>query len=67
MVGVNAFTETEPSPLTADLDAAIQAADPQAEAAAKAPYRGLAVRARRGRRAAGAGRRCATPPRPTPT
>jgi ethylmalonyl-CoA mutase len=36
VIGVNAFTETAPSPLTADLDAAIQAADPQAEAAAKA-------------------------------
>ena len=34
VVGVNAYVETEPSPLTADLDAAIQAADPQAEAAA---------------------------------
>jgi (2R)-ethylmalonyl-CoA mutase len=34
VVGVNAYVETEPSPLTADLDAAIQAADPEAEAAA---------------------------------
>jgi (2R)-ethylmalonyl-CoA mutase len=34
VVGVNRYVETEPSPLTADLDAAIQAADPQAEAAA---------------------------------
>ena len=34
IVGVNAFTTTEPSPLTADLDAAIQAADPAAEQAA---------------------------------
>jgi (2R)-ethylmalonyl-CoA mutase len=34
VVGVNAYVETEPSPLTADLDAATQAADPQAEAAA---------------------------------
>jgi ethylmalonyl-CoA mutase len=34
VIGVNAFVETEPSPLTADLDTAIQAADPQAEAAA---------------------------------
>jgi len=31
VVGVNRFTETEPSPLTADLDAAIQAVDPQVE------------------------------------
>ena len=34
VVGVNVFTTTEPSPLTADLDAAIQAPDPAAEAAA---------------------------------
>jgi (2R)-ethylmalonyl-CoA mutase len=35
VVGVNRFETTEPSPLTADLDAAIQAADPEAEAAAR--------------------------------
>jgi ethylmalonyl-CoA mutase len=34
VVGVNAFTNTEPSPLTADLDAAIQTVDPAAESAA---------------------------------
>ncbi|MEZ5092942.1 protein meaA [Nocardioides sp.] len=34
IVGVNAFTTTEPSPLTADLDAAIQTPDPEAERAA---------------------------------
>jgi (2R)-ethylmalonyl-CoA mutase len=34
VVGVNAFVETEVSPLTADLDAAIQAPDPDAERAA---------------------------------
>lgn len=34
IVGVNRFETTEPSPLTADLDAAIQAADPEAERAA---------------------------------
>ncbi len=34
VVGVNRFVETEPSPLTADLDTAIQSADPAAEAAA---------------------------------
>ncbi len=34
VVGVNAFTTTEASPLTADLDGAIQSADPEAEAAA---------------------------------
>ena len=34
VVGVNVYETTEPSPLTADLDAAIQAADPLAEQAA---------------------------------
>ena len=36
IVGVNRFETTEPSPLTADLDSAIQAADPEAERAALA-------------------------------
>ncbi|TQL67504.1 (R)-ethylmalonyl-CoA mutase [Nocardioides albertanoniae] len=35
IVGVNKFTTTEPSPLTADLDGAIMVADPRAEEAAK--------------------------------
>ena len=39
VVGVNRFTETEPSPLTADLDAAIQSVDPQVEARAVAAVR----------------------------
>jgi (2R)-ethylmalonyl-CoA mutase len=34
IIGVNSFTETEPNPLTADLDAAIQTSDPEAERAA---------------------------------
>jgi (2R)-ethylmalonyl-CoA mutase len=34
VVGVNRFENTEPSPLTADLDTAIQTVDPAAEAAA---------------------------------
>jgi (2R)-ethylmalonyl-CoA mutase len=34
VIGVNAYVETEPSPLTADLDAAIQAPDLEAEAQA---------------------------------
>src|SRR5687767_1499424 len=34
VVGVNSYTETEPSPLTADLDTAIQTPDPEAERAA---------------------------------
>jgi (2R)-ethylmalonyl-CoA mutase len=36
IVGVNKFETTEPSPLTADLDSAIQTADPEAERAALA-------------------------------
>jgi (2R)-ethylmalonyl-CoA mutase len=36
IVGVNRFETTEPSPLTADLDTAIQAADPEAEKSAVA-------------------------------
>ncbi|GAA1434785.1 protein meaA [Mycobacterium cookii] len=36
IVGVNTFESTEPSPLTADLDAAIMAADPEAERTARA-------------------------------
>ncbi len=36
VVGVNVYQTTEPSPLTADLDAAIEAADPEAERAAVA-------------------------------
>ena len=32
IVGVNSYVETEPSPLTADLDGAIMVADPEAEA-----------------------------------
>ncbi|HEY0646239.1 MAG TPA: protein meaA [Nocardioides sp.] len=36
IVGVNKFESTEPSPLTADLDGAIMAADPQAEQTARA-------------------------------
>ncbi|KQY59683.1 protein meaA [Aeromicrobium sp. Root495] len=36
VVGVNSYIETEPSPLTEDLDAAIMVADPQAEANAVA-------------------------------
>ncbi len=34
VIGVNSYTETEPSPLTSDLDTAIQAPDPEAERAA---------------------------------
>jgi len=39
VVGVNCFESTEPSPLTADLDGAIQAADPEAERSAVAGLR----------------------------
>src|SRR5258705_2365343 len=34
VVGVNAYENTEPSPLTADLDTAVQTVDPAAESAA---------------------------------
>jgi (2R)-ethylmalonyl-CoA mutase len=36
VVGVNAFTETEPSPLTADLETAVQSVDPAVEGRAVA-------------------------------
>ncbi len=36
IVGVNKYETTEPSPLTADMDAAIMAADPEAEKTARA-------------------------------
>ncbi|HET9654681.1 MAG TPA: protein meaA [Kineosporiaceae bacterium] len=39
VVGVNRFVETEPSPLTADLDTAIQSVDPQVESSAAAAVR----------------------------
>jgi ethylmalonyl-CoA mutase len=39
VVGVNRYETTEPSPLTADLDGAVQAADPEAERAAVASVR----------------------------
>jgi len=39
VIGVNVFTETEPSPLLHDLDAAIQTPDPEAERAAIASVR----------------------------
>ena len=56
VVGVNRFETTEPSPLTADLDAAIQAADPEAERAALDSVGRVEGRARRGRGGRGAGR-----------
>ncbi|MDX6225040.1 MAG: ethylmalonyl-CoA mutase, partial [Frankiales bacterium] len=49
VVGVNRYTETEPNPLLADLDAAIQSVDPAVEAQASA-----AVREWRAQRDAGA-------------
>jgi len=39
VVGVNAFVETEPSPLTADLDTSIETADPDSERDALASLR----------------------------
>ena len=50
MVGVNRFETTEPNPLTADLDGAIQTADPAAEQAAAREPASLAGGARPGRR-----------------
>ena len=47
VVGVNCYETTEPSPLTADLDAAIQAADPEAERSALDGPGGVARAARR--------------------
>lgn len=54
VVGVNKFETTEPNPLTADLDTAIQTIDPEVEAKAVA-----AVRAWRGERDAEPERRAA--------
>ena len=65
IVGVNRYETTEPSPLTADLDAAIMAADPDAEQSALDSRRGLEGAARRGR---GRPRRSRpSPPTPRPT
>ena len=44
VVGVNRFTETEPNPLLADLDAAIQSVDPAVEANGDRRPAGLARR-----------------------
>ena len=54
VVGVNRFETTEPSPLTEDLDAAIQAADPEAERAAL-----TSLEEWRAQRVGGRGRGCA--------
>ena len=59
IVGVNRFETTEPSPLTADLDGAIMAADPAAEQTALdsvAAWKAAARRDRGRRGAGGAGR-----------
>ena len=55
VVGVNRFETTEPNPLTADLETAIQGVDAGVEAAAAAAVRALAGGARRGPGAQGAG------------
>ena len=59
IVGVNIYETTEPSPLTADLDAAIMAAGPGGREDRPGERRGLEGRARpeRGRRGARAARR----------
>ena len=55
IVGVNIYETTEPSPLTADLDTAIMAADPEAEKTALASVEAWKTAARRGRGHRGAG------------
>jgi (2R)-ethylmalonyl-CoA mutase len=55
VVGVNQFTSTEPNPLTADLDTAIQTVDPAVEEAAARAV-GLALGARLRCNEAGPGR-----------
>ncbi len=67
VVGVNRFETTEPSPLTADLDAAIQAADPEAERSAIAGLEAWRAQRDQAEVDAGAGRPAPRPPRPTPT
>jgi (2R)-ethylmalonyl-CoA mutase len=63
IVGVNKFETTEQSPLTADLDAAIQTADPEADKAARAsPWTRGRPSATRGR----SPRRWPISPLPTP-
>ena len=59
IVGVNKFETTEPSPLTADLDGAIMAADPAGRAGRPRLRRGLEGAARRGRGRRRRWRRCA--------
>ena len=67
VVGVNKYETTEPSPLTADLDAAIQAADPEAERAAIAGPGGVARASATRARSTTRSRPSPTPRRPTPT
>ena len=65
VVGVNRFTETEPSPLTAAGAGAVEQVDPAVEAAAADAVRGLAGRAGRRRRSTPRWTGCArTPPTP---
>jgi (2R)-ethylmalonyl-CoA mutase len=52
VVGVNAFTETEPNPLTADLDAAVQSRRPGGRGPGGGSAAGVAGRSGRGRRRA---------------
>ena len=66
VVGVNRFTEAEPSPLTAG-DGGILVVDPAVEAEQIARLAGLARRPRRRRRRRRPRRRCAPPPPPAPT
>ncbi len=67
IVGVNIYETTEPSPLTADLDAAIMAADPEAEKTALASVEAWKAERDEGEVDAGAGAGWPRTPRPTPT
>ena len=58
VVGVNRFTTTEPNPLLADLDAAIQTVDPHVEQAAASMRCGVAAESRRGERCRGTAPAC---------
>ena len=72
VVGVNRFETTEPNPLTADLDTAIQTVDAEVEAAARRRRPRAGARRATPTRSAGSGpqprwRAWAPTPAPTPT
>ena len=67
IVGVNKFETTEPSPLTADLDGAIMAADPRGRAVRARSRRGVEGRSATRPRSPRRWRGWPPTPRPTPT